>query len=139
MKLLEKIKEIYDNHCKWEKLIVPEGYKTFYDYVDKNKGTDLVKKYFPENGDSYLFDKYRDIILKGWYGFSLGQPIHNEWIEFLDKILELLRDSDPTFRIQQIKIKYGGVRFYCSSDNIEDLGDIEGFIIDNLHDDNLIY
>lgn len=139
MKLIDKVTKIYNNYNKWESFKIPEGYKSFYDYVAQSRNDETVKKYFPERGDNYLFKKYENIIPNGWYGFALGSPIHSDWVEFLDKVLEMLRDSDPTFRIQQIKIKYGGVRFNCSSEKIQDLDDIEDFIENNLYDEALIY
>ena len=69
----------------------------------------------------------------------MGSPTPKNWVTAIDKILELCIKTDPEFEIHQIKIKFGGIRFYCESELIEDLFDIEILIGNELHSKKLIY
>ena len=60
-------------------------------------------------------------------------------MDILDEILELCTENDTDFEIHQIKLKFGGIRFYVHSDIIEDINDVEMCIEDNLYDPALIY
>jgi len=136
MKILEKVQAIFAEY-ELNPIELPEGYKNVYQY--QRDYPDEEKKFESEKTDGYFFNKYRAHIPRGWYGFSLGDPIVPEWCEILEKVLDICLETDPSFEIHQIKIKFGGIRFYCSSEVIEDLHDVEFLIENKLHDPKLIY
>lgn len=74
-----------------------------------------------ESYDSYLIEKWKGRIPKGWYGFD-GIP--KIWGLIIDKFLEELEKECPNFEIHQIKLKYGSLRFYVQS-NIQDKNKIK--------------
>lgn len=66
-----------------------------------------------------LQNKWKSYIPKGWYGFSLGSPCPKDWYKIIDEFLDYLwnlqnREKISGFEIHQIKIKFGGLRFYVS-------------------------
>ena len=136
MKILEKIQEIF-NQYELKPIELPEGCKNLYDYLRVNP--EEGKNYKSEIDDVDLNKKYRKHIPKGWYGFDIGTPIIPIWVEIIDKIVEVCTTADPDFEIHQIKLKFGGIRFYTGSDIIEDLFDVERLIEHNLFDRALIY
>jgi hypothetical protein len=117
--------------------MLPEGHNNVYAFL--RAYPDLKKDYEAEKDDIYLFDKYRKYIPTGWYGFDIGQPIIPAWMDILDEIVDLCVKSDPDFEIHQIKLKYGGIRFYVESKIIEDIDDVEHLIMSKLFDSALIY
>ena len=69
--------------------------------------------------ESKLKKKYKSYIPKGWYGFSFGEPTPPDWFKIIDKFLQYLIKLEKekkisNFEIYQIKMKYGGLRFYCN-------------------------
>ena len=89
-----------------------------------------------------LYDKWKDYIGAGWYGFDLGN-IPANWIKAIDEILTFLSENS-TFTIQQIKIKWGGVRFYVeykANSAALDLEINEGIVAleERMFDQSLIY
>jgi len=136
MKILNKIKEIFDQH-ELKPIELPDGYKNIYDFLRANPVES--ENYESEINDIYLLKKYREYIPKGWYGFDIGTPIIPEWMKIIDEIVETCIEIDPIFEIHQIEIKFGGIRFYCGSEVIEDLHEIESLIEDSLWDVALIY
>ena len=137
IKLLEKIQEIISKY-DFKPIEIPEGYDNLYRYKDKNAQNatcyyDIVKD------DVYFLKKYVHNIPAGWYGFSIGTPIVPEWLDIIDEVLELCIKTDPNFEIHQIKLKFGGIRFYVHSEIIEDINDIEMLIGNKLFDKALIY
>jgi hypothetical protein len=96
-----------------------------------------------------LLNKYKHYIPQGWYGFSFGSPFPHEWYNIIDGFLEYLINLQTEgriskFEIHQIKIKFGGLRFYVSfSTNDEELREFLDLQINklenHLHDDKLIY
>lgn len=138
MKILNKVNEIFDQYeLKLVELSLPKEYKNIYDYLKNNP--DKKNEFISEKDDNYLFNKYCSHIPEGWYGFSIGSPIIPAWCEIIDKILELCIDTDPNFEINQIKIKFGGIRFYVHSNIIEDIFGIEILIEDRLYDNLFVY
>jgi len=136
MKLLDEIKDII-NQYNLTPLILPDGYKNVYQYINDNpKALDEFKS---EISDSELYLKYKKYIPKGWYGFDIGQPIISSWSVIIDKILEICVINDNDFEIHQIKLKFGGIRFYVQSNAIEDIFEIDDYIENNLYDEALIY
>lgn len=137
MKLLNQVKKIIENH-PWEKYKIPEGYANLYQYLNE----DIKRRSFPEYSspltDNILCNKYKINIPKGWYGFDIGNPIHPEWIEIIDEVLQLCIANDEDLQIHQVKIKYGGIRFYVESLVIEDMHEIE-YLVEDLYDKALIY
>lgn len=69
----------------------------------------------------YLFQKWAYKVEKNWYGLDLeGVPF--TWAVILDKFLEYVNEKCPNFKIHQIKLKMGGIRFFielnCNDDKL---------------------
>jgi len=135
-KLLKKIILISKKY-DLSKIELPKEYKNIYQYLHENPT--YRSKYEPIKNDIYFIEKYNKYIENGHYGFSIGSPISPNWVEFLDEVLELCIKTDPNFKINQIKLKYGRICFYCSSKIIRDINEIETYLYELLSDDNLIY
>lgn len=96
-----------------------------------------------------LLHKWKAYIPTGWYGFSLGEPCPHVWYKLIDEFLEyfikLQGDGKINdFEIHQIKIKFGGLRFYVGF-STED-GELREFLELQIHelerhcaDEKLIY
>ena len=136
MKILEKVQEIF-NQYELKPLVLPENFTNVYLFI--RKYPEFGKDFKSSIEDSDLNTKYRKHIPKGWYGFDIGTPIIPAWMEIIDKIVEVCVEADPYFEIHQIKIKFGGIRFYTKSNVIEDLHDVEHLIDNKLFDNALIY
>jgi hypothetical protein len=136
MKLLNKVKEILEIYDLSVKL--PEGCKNHYHLqldFESDVPIEIKKKY----SDSALYEKYVYNIPHGYYGFAIGEPTPINWLRAIDDILSLLIKKDKNFEIHQIKMKYGGIRFYCYSSVIEDIDEISTHIETKMWDKNLIY
>jgi len=136
MKILNEVEEIFTGY-ELKPIQLPDGFKNVYEYLRANPLE--TEKYESKKNDGYLLKKYREYIPKGWYGFDIGTPIIPEWMEIIDKIVELCVENDPDFEIHQIKLKFGGICFYVYSAVIEDTHEVERLILDNLFDPALIY
>jgi len=136
MTVLDNVKEIASKF-EFKPIEVPSKYENLYQYLVDNP--EKIELYKTEKNDIYFIKKYRVHIPQGWYGFSIGLPIIPEWNNFIDKVLEYLISVDPNFEIHQIKLKFGGIDFYCNSKIIEDLFDVQTLIGKLLYDKNLIY
>jgi hypothetical protein len=90
--------------------------------------------------DIFLFMKWAYKIPKGWYGFALGDTVPYSWYAAIDKVLVYIESLDPKFKIHQIKLKFGGLRFYIQLSNKNKERHINR-VIDSLekllHDDKL--
>lgn len=137
MKILDDIEQIFMNY-DLKSIKLPDGFKNLYMYKDVNP-QDTACYYNVEKDDGYFLRKYGEYIPRGWYGFSIGTPIIPEWLSILDEILELCTELDQDFEIHQIKLKFGGIRFYVHSEIIEDIFDVELYIENRLFDRALIY
>lgn len=137
MKLLNEVKKIITKY-NFKPIEIPVGFANLYRYKDENP-QDCTYYYNIEKNDYYLLNKYSKHIPKGWYGFNIGTPIVPQWMDIIDEILELCIKQDPKFEIHQIKIKFGGIRFYVHSNVIEDIFEIESLIENKLFDTALIY
>lgn len=137
MKLLKEVENII-NKNEFKPIEIPAGFANLYRYKDNNP-EDYTYYYNIVKNDSYFIKKYRKHIPQGWYGFSMGAPIIPQWLDIVDEVLELCIKNDPEFEIHQIKIKFGGVRFYVHSGVIEDIFEIESVIENKLFDKALIY
>ncbi len=62
--------------------------------------------------DVYLFQKWAHKVGKNWYGFALGNTVPLVWAQIIDDFLEELNKVAPDFEIHQMKLKFGGLRFY---------------------------
>jgi len=109
------------------------------DDIYKNRNEEERKDLFKKGEDARLCEKYKDKIPRGWYGFSIGTPVPDVWIKAIEKVLDFLIKKDDTFEIHQIKMKFGGIRFYVVSSKIEDLLEIELLIENSMFNENLIY
>jgi hypothetical protein len=137
MKILEQVQAIFARH-EWKPVKIPAGYKSLYEYLREDR-KERIKPYSSEKDDGYFINKYKTRIPPGWYGFSIGNPIIPEWCDIIDETLEACVAADPDFEINQIKIKFGGIRFYVETQVIEDINEIERLIENTLYDKALIY
>jgi hypothetical protein len=137
MKILDKVQEVF-NQYELKPIKIPEGYNRLYTYLREHP-EERYDKYSSEKNDEYFLKKYGAYIPKGWYGFSIGTPIVPVWCEIIDKILEICVLADYHFEINQIKLKFGGIRFYVNSQVIKDIDEVESLIEKTLHDNALIY
>ena len=64
------------------------------------------------SADLYLFMKWAYRVGKGWYGFALGDDVPFVWAQVIDDFLTEVEKVAPNFEIHQIKLKFGGLRFY---------------------------
>ena len=133
MKLKEKVEEILAHYDL--DFDLPEDCEYIYDCGDRDPGPDFMD----EPVDDYLYDAYKEHITRGHYGFALGTRTPEAWVSALIDIINLFIANDPEFEIQQIKIKFGSVRFYVDAPNVEDLGDIEQLLMTKLYDKRLVY
>lgn len=69
--------------------------------------------------ENQLFEKWKDFIPKGWYGFSIGK-VPDKWYHLIDDFLEYMDSILASFEIHQIKLKWGGIRFYVHFDAGDD-------------------
>ena len=136
MKILDKVQEIFNQH-ELKPLMLPEGHKDVYSFL--RAYPEFSKDFDSPKTDRYFIEKYRKHIPRGWYGFSLGNPIVPVWCDIIDKILELCVTNDPDFEIHQVKIKFGTVHFNVHSDIIEDCHDVDKLIMSTLFERALIY
>lgn len=81
--------------------------------------------------------KWSSRFAQGYWNFDL-MPLPWIWHAAIDEALDIITEDSPEFKICQIKIKFGGVRFY--------LIDISGEVFDGieelesvLQDDSYIY
>jgi hypothetical protein len=79
-----------------------EPYKDDLKDIDK-----LVGSY-----DNFLIEKWEKRIPPGWYGF---EGINELWGKIIDEFLTELEKIAPNFEINQIKLKWGGLRFYVET------------------------
>jgi hypothetical protein len=135
MKILTEVEQIFAKY-ELKPIKLPKEHKNVYTFLRENPED---KSFFTEKDDGYFLKKYCDYIPKGWYGFSMGNPIIPEWMEIIDEILELCTQHDIDFEIHQIKLKFGAFCFYVYSNQIEDIHDVELLIMNNLFDKALIY
>lgn len=66
-------------------------------------------------------EKYKDYLVKGYYGLALNKP---EMIEYLDKEFEELIKI-PNFKYQQIKSKFNWFCFYAENLPVDKRTEIE--------------
>jgi hypothetical protein len=81
------------------------------------------------SADLYLFMKWAYRVEKGWYGFALGN-VPMIWAIVIDEYLTELEKVAPNFKIHQIKLKFGGLRFYV------DLGLTNNFEAEKILNEN---
>jgi hypothetical protein len=136
MTILDKVVKVFENH-PFDKIILPEQYNNVYQYL--KDFPEEEKRFRSEYDDWGLNKEFKEHIPKGWYGFNVGEPIIPVWMEIIREIILICIEADPNFEINQIKMKLGGIRFYCNSDIIEDLYDVEILIMRKLFDNALIY
>ena len=74
------------------------------DYGDVSKLRELENK---------LLDKWKEHIPPRWYGFSLA-PCPESWFYIVDEFLDYLVTLDPNLEVQQVKLKFGGIRMYLN-------------------------
>ena len=137
MKIINDIKKILDSYNTL--VVIPDEFKTVYEY--EKKFPNVVNDEFKHEyiNDNYLINKYKKNIDKGHYGFDIGTPTPRNWFIVIDKVIETLINYDPNLKIQQIKMKFGGIRFYVTSEIIEDILEIEILISKTLFSEKLIY
>jgi hypothetical protein len=82
-----------------------------------------------------LFTKWGDKIPKGWYGFDLPLYLPKTWFLVIDDVLDELNQKYPDFEINQIKLKFGGIRMYLDKIPREveaDISKIEKLLYDKV-------
>lgn len=80
-------------------------------YNERLKNTNYADKEAMYDPTVFLFQKWAYRVGKGWYGFDLeGTPM--VWGQAINAFLRELEVSAPNFEIHQIKLKFGGLRFY---------------------------
>lgn len=136
MKCYDEVKKIIDSY-NLESIKLPEGFKNVYQLIDHVP--EIKENFKSEKDDFFFLKKYKEHISHGHYGFSIGTPTNPKWNELMDEILEYCVSKDPNFEIQQIKIKFGFMCFYVSSEIIKDIHEIEVLIMKTLSDKSLIY
>ena len=77
-------------------------------------GSQLLVGSIPFSSDIFLFQKWAYRVGKGWYGFDLGD-VPRVWVDVLDDFLVWVESQCPDFEIRQVKIKFGGLRFYIDT------------------------
>jgi hypothetical protein len=90
-------------------------YNAFSDYYYPNIANPYDESAGLKNVDGLenaLQKKWKDHIPKGWYGFAIGSPCPESWFNIIDEFLDYLVTIDPQLKIHQIKMKFGGIRFY---------------------------
>jgi len=135
--MIKKVLEILDKYDL--DVHIPDKYETVYKYRFYEEENCEKEFCSSEITDSTLFEKYRKYIPKGWYGFSIGEPTPPNWFKCIDEILEMLTKEDPELEIHQIKMKYGGIRFYVDSKNIENFSEICNVMESSMYDKKLRY
>lgn len=137
MKLIDNVIDIL---CKYNlRVDIPDEYKSIKNYASDHPKISEELFFDSDINDYTLNTKYKNNIGKGWYGFAIGHPTPTVWFTVIDKILEHLIEEDPDLEIQQIKMKFGGIRFYVESKIIEDIFDISVLISNKMYDEKLIY
>lgn len=66
--------------------------------------------------DVMLLERWGKRVPPGWYGFD---GINTLWGKIINDFLEELEKECPDFEIHQIKLKFGGLRFYVGLGNID--------------------
>jgi hypothetical protein len=99
--------------------------------------------------EAKLFEKYGKYIPKGWYGFSLGSPLHLDWFKIIDEFLEYLvglqeKGKISGFEIHQVKLKLGSIRCHVSwktdDDELDEYIRLQIRVLErHLEDKKLIY
>jgi hypothetical protein len=136
MKIFDKVIEIF-NQYNLKPIVLPEEHNNIYSFLKTYP--EFKKDFETEKDDFYFINKYSKNIGKGYYGFSIGTPIVPEWNEIIEKILDVCINTDPDFEIHQIKLKFGGIRFYVYTNIIEDIDDVEMLVMKKMYDNALIY
>lgn len=138
MKILDKVQAVINQH-ELKPIDIDDTGTIPNVYIYLGLYPEMAKLFEPEKNDSYLLRRYKDHIPRGWYGFDMGQPTVPVWSTIIEEVLDICLEADPLFEIHQIKMKFGGIRFYCSSETIEDLHEVESLIENTLWDEKLIY
>lgn len=104
----------------------------------------LIEKYKDPALSYYQDEEYLDIKWvkqygKGWYGISLGPGLPKSWYNIIDDVLLELLLEDPVFEIHQIKIKFGGLRFYVNGEFGEETLSTIGYLESKLYSKELVY
>ena len=66
-----------------------------------------------EGLENKLQEKWKNDIGDRWYGFSIGLA-PKEWFYVIDEFLDYLKETVAELEIHQIKMKFGGIRFYVN-------------------------
>lgn len=111
-----------------------------------------MRNYYPEaenpkdtsiNLQSDILEKWKDHIPQGWYGFDMG-GCHSSWFYIVDDFLDYLLTIDPKLEIHQVKLKWGGLRFYVEikgrTEEEQEFVDLQAKELEEvLFDEKLIY
>mgnify|MGYP003644601362 FL=1 len=86
---------------------------------------------------SFLDAKWSHIVPEGWYGFALSPQDPLVFYIVVDVLTEYLNSKIEDFEVHQVKIKFGGLRYYTNV--TEEYYPLVQEIEALLHDDELIY
>ena len=94
--------------------------------------------------DLHLFMKWAYRVGKGWYGFALGREVPFVWARIIDDFLDEIEKEAPNFEIHQIKVKFGGLRFYVDlkledKEKVKTINDEIVKLCAILYNENLMY
>lgn len=83
-------------------------------YKDKLAAVDYKNLDNIQSPGLYLYQTWAYRIPKGWYGFDL-ESVPFVWAQIIQEVLYELEKVAPIFEIHQIKLKFGGLRFYIKT------------------------
>ena len=130
MKLLKEVQKIFKKkYCEFE--IPDNSFPNIYKYIEAFP--EEKQKYVSKKNNQYFIDKYKSYVTAGYYGFEVNSYMPECWRDIIDDVLELFIKNDPSFEIHQIKMKFGSIRFYVVTKNIEDLHEINIFMDDKFY------
>lgn len=66
------------------------------------------------NIPEWMYEKWSPFYGEGWYGIDCGL-IPSSWVNVIDEFLDWVKDNNPNFYIQQIKVKFGEIRIYVGN------------------------
>ena len=95
---------------------------------------------FNQNEYDKFFNKWNNIVPDEWKSNGIKlEDVPLIWLKVLDKVLKYLLTIQPTLKIFQIKIKFGGLRLYTNGDFDEPIEKELNHLEYILYDKKLIY
>lgn len=91
-----------------------------------------------------LDEAFRGLVGDDWYGFDLG-VVPNSWHDIISDLTEYLNQHLDGLVLQQIKVKFGGLRYYYTCGKTNDKETVDKMYslvtkVENLlYDQSMIY